>query len=830
MKSKHKFLACLLSATTLFSSCPGFTTCSHASSLSPQSKKAIGVGVGAGLAGLIFAAVAAGIVISKNHKENNEKTEEKKEDNQNQNNEQHNTQKNKLTNNGDTRGNNVRIVYFKSLQKENDGKNGNAGKNFKYKYFLAPNGSKILLPFPQELSSENNVIRLILQNFKKELEELCSKSIDHQESNHFVVTSDIPREILDRDVIGESEEIKPINQYLDAFNAHCAALLAKMLDGAEKEEEKKEIDDLVLQIQKIYSFAGGANLEVDDQIKLAGFNSKFGCYSQCGQLNVESLREALQNGVLDKNQLEDDIESLSSIVNKSSVPAHDPTEKTEDFGDQDTSGLLKITSRDLVRDAMEHYNNHDGNLERKRSSFIGLINRSKSKDTDINLSFLKSFFEQSYSAPYRILDLNMIYGKWGINGETLERYLPGCQLEEKLKEMVKKWFGECQAETGGMGGEDKVISVVDYIFDDRFDSLHNRRFCNLVRGSLNAFADRSAAKLFVQMLYSLEEEAKRLNITPQDLNDRLVAESYGGSKEVKAMTAEQYRFYLLWHELYTALGGMSKGCHLQVQGAILRMAKCYDAYQLSQNTKGEKSEESVVPVYDITFCQLLREEATAIAVNNCPKTKDAKGSAEFSCLIRSVFVPLVNVMDNTNYKTDERYSDYGETYETLAAKWKEAASSFNLIQKVSEDVYSGINSNAEQNDSKAKEEKKQFEEFANIQMTFDEFVSILKSIDKSERSSWEQEIDKLYNKFKEYVDFGNDKGKSKRAFDSMGKWKGGKCTISFQDFKDIIFVELAGNIEEEEYKILKLLKDNSNCRTIAYILHLANSGLIAING
>ncbi|MDO4200413.1 MAG: hypothetical protein Q4D57_06680, partial [Clostridia bacterium] len=238
MKSKHKFLACLLSATTLFSSCPGFTTCSHASSLSPQSKKAIGVGVGAGLAGLIFAAVAAGIVISKKHNENNAKTEEKKGDNQNQNNEQHNTQKNKLTNNGDTRGNNVRIVYFKKLQ------NGNAGKNFKYKYFSAQKNSKVLLPFPEEGQSEQNT-KLIgfVQSHPNDLKimfkELCSADAEYQD-DLFEIKTDIPKEILNSAIIDEDGEIKSIGKYESAIVAFNKALIAKMMEEMSEEEEESE--------------------------------------------------------------------------------------------------------------------------------------------------------------------------------------------------------------------------------------------------------------------------------------------------------------------------------------------------------------------------------------------------------------------------------------------------------------------------------------------------------------------------------------------------------------------------------------------------------------
>ncbi|MDO4200372.1 MAG: hypothetical protein Q4D57_06465 [Clostridia bacterium] len=715
------------------------------------------------------------------------------------------------------------------------------------------------MPFPQELSPEitklNQIIKFRKENFQKELEELCSKSIDRQESNNFVVTSDIPQEILDRDVIGEGEEIKPINRYLDAFIAHYAALCDKKI---EEEEEKKEIDDLVLQMQKIYSFAGGANLGFNDQTKLVEFNSQFDRYLNHGQSGVESLREALQNGVLDKNQLKKDVKSLLSIMKRESEKKPIPhTPISTPSGNSLTAGaqrLKEASGSDMVRDMQHHYEReHDGNLGQKRDSFIELINHAKCKDGDINLSFQRSFFDQEFSVPYRKLTMDTICREWGMSGSrgtTVESYYIGCPLEKKLIEIINRWFPDVKAFSDINGGRNDrgIYEISTYIEDTKnmekkpkeaqeelekqFKSremierevpvirymfcYHSHRFDRLIYGQ----NDRVSPKLFIQMLYTFEKEAKRLGVKPEDLNNI-------GTRP-KDMNPEQSKLRDLWSEFKTALMGMGVGCSKQLTKMINMVAEKFDAYQSAQ-VSADTSPEKSYSLFDRKFCQVLREKATNSAVDSCPVvTKGGDGSIDYACKIKSIYVPLVNVID-PGYHQELRSlaDDYGETYQTLAEKWKNVISSYDTIKETFATIYNGTGS------------EEQFNEFAKSPMTFDNFVSILKSIDKSDRSSWVTDIDTIYSDFGEYINSGVANDEEKEDFDKMDDWKDGKCEISFQDFLNIINTDLLGRQAVQNSKIYQLLnpkksKDESKSVTddkvIAYILHLVNRGMITING
>ncbi|MCR4942560.1 MAG: hypothetical protein K5978_07210, partial [Campylobacter sp.] len=546
----------------------------------------------------------------------------------------------------------------------------------------------------------------------------------------------------------------------------------------------ENIDGMVEKIQKIYSF-DGTRIPESDQYTFVLFKSTFEEFYTNGNLNINNFKKALQQGDLDLNQIEDGIRKIWPLINKTTI---------QNLTDPNSIALSRVSETELVQDLRQHFENKNGNLARKQKSFRDIVNHAQRRDGDINLSFPQSFFDLEFDPPYRKLSISEIYQKWGVNNTiVVGAYTANCSLEEKLKSIFRKWFPNCKAED--IDGETPII---DYIFkgQNRFSAL------------INSKRDDFSPKLLVRILYSFEEEAKRLNISPEDLD----------INETKHMTPDQDKLRKFWLGAYDAFTSMAPGCCVQVQQAINKIAEHYDVYQASAQ-ETEKTSSSKLN-FDKKFCQMWREEATNKTVGSCPATQSGSSAPDFARLIKSIFTPLVNIADS-GYHTEKTLKNFSETYQSLAIKWKDSISSFDLIKNLFKKIYIGMSDL----------DKRQFEKFEELPVNFDDFVSIIKSIDKSERSVCETEITNLYKVFRDQYEKNKDSYTNNEVSDleNMGKWINRDVPLTFKIFITLITTTFC-DVVDLNSKIYKFVGDIDNARAIIYIIHLANSNIIKIDG
>lgn len=559
-----------------------------------------------------------------------------------------------------------------------------------------------------------------------------------------------------------------------------------------KERKLSSIDAVIPKIFKIYTYpVYGSEMSGDDQGRLIIFKSIFDDYFKGDVFNPEKLRSDLQNGQLDLDTIESQIGDIWSLVSKTMV---------KDLTNPKAKALVRESETALVQDLVRHFERGDGNLDGKVEGFRDIVNHARRQDGDIDLSFHELFFEQKFMASYRTQDTVEIFKKWGVSDSIhVGSYRKNCSLEMKLKEILSKWFPGCKAED--YNGE---VPIINYIFDIRFEAL------------INSKKDDFSPRLFVRILYSFEQEAERLKITPEDLNHK-------GDK-AKDMSEEQNKLREFWSGAKTVLISMAPGCSVQVQKAINKMAEFYDAYQSSKDVTETVSETNASPMYDRKFCQLLREEATNRAVSSCRSTQDGASAPDFARLIKSIFTPLVSVADS-GYHSEPLLTNFGETYQSLAIKWKDAISSFDLIRNTFEKIYLGMND----------QEKEQFEKYADIPVSFEDFISVIRSTDKRDRSAWENEIKSFYQAFRS--DFDKHFGKpddntysdaDKQDLENMEKWINKQDTLTFKEFQTLL-LDTFCDIMDQNSSTYKLFENAKNIRTISYIFHLVDSKMVTIN-
>ena len=540
----------------------------------------------------------------------------------------------------------------------------------------------------------------------------------------------------------------------------------KRTDPIIKSISASEIDLLSRKIEKICKFTTGlASLTEDDQCRIVLLRSVF---DECK--NKEQIRRKLQTQQ-DINEIKKNVETI--------WPLTLPPTRLENLSPQ--NNLTNKTEKELVADLRAHYEKSDNNLYKKKNNFREMIRKARKTDDSLDLAFEEPFFEQKFHASYRNLNVNEICEEWGV-GNPFSRgnkYNKGCKLEQKLKRILNRWFPKCTAEDGG-----KEVGIINYIFDDRFE--------NLINGKKDSFSPQ----LLIKILYSFEKKAKELNIQPQDFNNP--------ETKAKELNSQQTRLRTFWSGSKTALMSMARGCCVQVQKAINKIAEYYDVYQISSINIGLNEYE----LFDRKFCQVLREEATNKAVDQCPVSQNGGGSApDYARLLKSFFTPLVNTADS-GYHSEPSLSTYKETYQSLAIKWKDASSSFDLIKNILITLTSNTSLD--------------LSEYEKTPMKFSEFISVVKSVDQDNDQFWINEIKKVRDAAaKEELTEDSNK---------LNQWiNNSETTLTLFDLRYLIAVDLYGNKDVVDTSIYKLMLDDPVYRTIAYIFHLSDKKLIKIN-
>lgn len=586
-----------------------------------------------------------------------------------------------------------------------------------------------------------------------------------------------------------------------------------MPNSSHKEEPKKvvkpsapakeeSIDSMIAKIQKICSFST-EGLGWEDRFDLIVFTSRFDEYHQADTWDLGRLKTYLQESDKNRSEIAKDMQPLWDLVGKATIK--------DDTGIR----LISCSEKDIFNDMKDHFERRTGVLTRNAGDFRKLVNFAHKQDGDIDLSFNQPFFNQSFIAPYRAKQIDDIFKEWGVKTKIVAgKSLMGSDLEDKLKSIIDKWFPGIEAEQkaadeGVPNSKAKYVPILEYIFGvpnetNVFDTKGDR-FHSLVYSRNDAFSPT----LFVKILYSFEKEAKKLGMKPKDLDDAYKCD--------KKFTPQQERLRTFRAAAAQAFATMSEGCCQQLQTAISKIDNAYITYQLS-NLPGNVAR----PTIDQRFCQQLRDEATDKAVELCPKTKHAKGGHEYADFIRATFTPLVNAT-NTGYRkqNDWIFRDYGETYKSLALKWKDSASSTDLIKSALAKVQLGM----------TESEKKQFDEYKKVPISYFNFVSIIKSIDKTSSARWRKEINDFYAHIVEESKNGksyDDEG-DKQAFQDMGKWIKGEKDVTFEYLQNMMFIHFLNEIDQNS-EFYKLISEAKNLNVLFYINHLAHDGLIVING
>ncbi len=668
-------------------------------------------------------------------------------------------------------------------------------------------------------------------------------------------------------------------------------------DSPRREEPKKvvkpsepareeSIDSMIAKIQRICSF-NPEGLNYKDANNLVMFSSQFDEYHQADTWDLNSLKTYLQENDKARSKIAKDMKPLWALVSKSTM---------------DTSAgnpLLGVSNSQFARDVIHHYADYyrNGNLNLKRTDFTRLVNSVHRHDGDLDLSFNKPFFDKSFVVPYMLKDVDEILREWGVKTKIIagSDKIHESDLEEKLVEIIDRWFPGIKAEDDKQyakrdpktGELDPQLPITTHIFGvgkedkDVTFTTHNDRFHSLIYDKKDTYSANS----FVQILYSFENEAKRLGLKPGECknpyNDRPTE-----------MNSKKDRLKNFWCDAAQAFTEMSSGCCLQLKSAITKIVKAYTRYQLS--TSSAKSSDST-PKIDEKFCQMLRDEASDNAVALCPKTKDDKGGPEYESMLRSTFTPLVNAR-KTGFIEEFRINndDYGENYSSLATKWKDSASSFDLIKNVFSHVKTGFDQN----------ESEQFENYKELPIRYSDFVTILKSVDKSSSQIWSRNIENELAKFEKYMNsdeaiknavrpgqkramffkvlgiklpvigginpntkkriitqqeaasimeaawghatetqlqeleksLGEPAQKEKAAvaegLKKMREWMAGRVDISYNEFDELMYTNFTNcfHLNDKNNELAALLSDAKNTEALVYINHLAHDGLIVING
>lgn len=540
----------------------------------------------------------------------------------------------------------------------------------------------------------------------------------------------------------------------------------KRPDPIIKSISASEIDLLSRKIEKICKFTTEqpANLTENDQYQILLLRSVF---NECE--NKEQIKQKLQTQQ-NINEIQETVQTIWTLILPTTLGNLSPQNK-----------LTNKTEKDLVEDLRAHYEKTDNNLDKKKNNFREMISKATKNDDSLDLTFEESFFEQKIHAPYRDLDVNKICEKWKVDNpfSRAARYNKNCGLEQKLKQILNRWFPECTAEDNG-----KEVSINDYIFDYRFE--------NLINGKKDSFSPQ----LLIKILYSFEEKAEELNIQPQDFNN--------SETKAKELNSQQTRLRTFWSGSKTALMSMATGCCIQVQKAINKIAEYYDVYQISSINTGLDEYE----LFDKKFCQVLREEATNSAVSRCSVTSDSGSGPDYARLLKSFFTPLVNTADS-GYHSEPTLSTYEETYQSLAIKWKDASSSFDLIKNILIKLTSNTSLD--------------LSEYEKTPMKFSEFISVVKSVVQDNDQFWINEIKKVRDAAATEEELTIDSNK-------LTQWiNNSETTLTLFDLRNLIAIELCQNKDVVDTSIYKLMLDDRVRQTIAYIFHLSDKNLIKIN-
>lgn len=578
-------------------------------------------------------------------------------------------------------------------------------------------------------------------------------------------------------------------------------IVAESSDDEEKQAKGKtskyDLKEMAENIEIIYAyFPSEKNLSEKQILKLVSFKSYFDRHLKYKNLDSDYFEKIISKySKKELNEIYNNIEELLPIVSKPVVGK--------------LSGYAKktatISDRDLVKDLRNYYEKdfdsegYEGRLDRQIKGFREIVNSAKRKDIDIDLSFNDSFFNQKFEAPYRKLNKEEIGKEWGVNTNMTPGLYEKGKLEDKLKEIINKWYPNCILKDYSNGER----NIVDFIFNDN-------RFEDLINGKKDSFSP----ELFVKILYSFEKEAKRLKIKPEDFN---------GPHPLKKerMTDEQKKLNNFWYMTKLAFSSGTNGCCVQFQRMVDIIAQHYDEYENSIKSKSNGPEY----LGDRKFCQMLRDQAASQAVTKCERCADGGASAvDYARLIRSIFTPLVSASD-AGYHSEGGLGEIGETYESLAIKWKDAVSSFDLIKDIFDEVYPVMTED---------EKKNNIENMGNESIKLEKFISIVKSIGKKRKNKCKREMESIYELLEKDIKESSDDivaadDEAVNRIGRMRKWIYQNGDFTINEFIKLISEDAFGVIDDiKKFKTYKSIIENMN--VIKYIIHLDKSGLVNIDG
>ena len=586
-----------------------------------------------------------------------------------------------------------------------------------------------------------------------------------------------------------------------------------------KSREEMEIENDVLEtvvsIEKICSFkTEGINLVRYEKNRLERFQSNFKNYKE-----ENKLKEYLMKLINDKKgaaqyyKYKRDMEEVLPLIG---------APKIKDLP-EDAQAVARLSEEDLVKDLRSTYENeykqiHNGNLHQKVEGFRKIIDCVKPQDKYVDLKLEDSFFDQKYEAPYRKINGSDMTDKWGTNIDTAlpdklaqgQWCKPQPALYSKIKEFLRKWFPDCKAVVGTFiedGIEkNRYQAIPEYIMGSGDED--GGRFS----GIMNSKQDTFTPRLFLKILYSFEKEANNLGIKPSDL-----------SSGKKLEDAKKGRLKDFWDSTTASLNALSNGCSVQFQGAVDQMARLFDEYQTDNNETNEnKLARKGLSFSDTRFCQLLRDNATSRAVASCERSSDDISGVDYARLLRSIFTPLVNASDS-GYHSEPSLGSLGETYESLAVKWKNNVTSLDLMREVFNKAIPDI------------EREMYIDELRKKPIKYDKFISFARLGYKKSKNVCDNEMKKIY-KLMEGRILEAERGEcdpiEKKFLDmaeKMKKWIYEKGEFTMREFYLVVVSDDFFDLDFEEIGIYnKIFKRNTDI-TILYAMHLEDVGLIKIS-
>ena len=582
----------------------------------------------------------------------------------------------------------------------------------------------------------------------------------------------------------------------------------------EREEKKRKeqidkVEKMVVKIEKICSFEpDGIHLTRYEINKLEEFKNEF------NNSEEKSLKEYFmeilnqKNGINQFAEYEKYVKILYPILS---------TPKTVDLPEE-AQEVAQVSEEDLVKDLRNTYEGnyegregYNGRLANRVKGFREIVNGVKRQDKDINLKFEDSFFDQKLEAPYRNIKASEMTNRWGVNIENVipERpsdsiiYDINNELHKNIKDFLKVWFPDCKVASGE--------SLADYILgkENKKGKFEGGKLAELINGKKDSFS----SKLFIRIIYSFEKEAKELGVTYEDF--------MGSKKDFSGEKNEilKKRLKDIWEFAYNYFSGLSSAyCCIQFQKIIDKMSLLFDIYYNCKNELRKDHSElknDKLSFSDRRFCQLLRDKATDKAVESCSASSDGGSGVDYARLLKSIFTPLVNAT-NSGYHSEPSLNNLRETYESLAVKWKNNISSFDLIKEVYNELYASENS-----DVKALESEP---------INYNKFISVVKSINKTSKSKCNNEMVKIYKLIEEEISKSKKEGtleaEASELFDKMGKWINGNGNFSINEL-DVLTAEYFYDIKYGEF-FDSIFKDRSDLCIVLYILHLDKVGLIKL--